>query len=300
MSTVPDAVQQAFETLELPDDATLPQARAAFRDLIAVWHPDKHPTSERLRSRAEAKTKQLNSAWAEIKRWFEGEIVRRAAREAGARREQEQRRAEAASQHVEANARAERVRERSQREERDRQAKLQEELQRRREEDEAKFIKMVRYLATARNELLTAKHEMTEATAAAESELASGGATEATAARLVTAGQAHERANGRLDRWIAAVAKLPSDSRRSEALTEARRVFAADFDYSRHNELVATLAKLAARRAKLGRVVAVGSFVVGNGLAIGVLNGLSGGAQDFCCNLAVLANVLVFCLLVWG
>ncbi len=48
--------------LELPDGATLDDARRAHRELIQVWHPDRHLHNAKLKGRAEAKSKQLNAA----------------------------------------------------------------------------------------------------------------------------------------------------------------------------------------------------------------------------------------------
>ncbi len=43
--------------------ASLEEAKMAWRDLISIWHPDRHNGNKRLRRKAEEKTKQLNEAW---------------------------------------------------------------------------------------------------------------------------------------------------------------------------------------------------------------------------------------------
>ncbi len=52
----------ALKILGLDIGASDVEIREAYRDLVAVWHPDKHATNERLRQRAEAMMKRLNVA----------------------------------------------------------------------------------------------------------------------------------------------------------------------------------------------------------------------------------------------
>src|ERR1035437_2444597 len=52
-----------LELFALPDSFTEAQLKQAYRDLIQVWHPDKHAHHERLRLKAEEKTKEINQAY---------------------------------------------------------------------------------------------------------------------------------------------------------------------------------------------------------------------------------------------
>lgn len=57
-------LEQAYDTLELDAGATLAEARAAYLDLVKVWHPDRYMAGEeRLRRKAEEKLKAINAAW---------------------------------------------------------------------------------------------------------------------------------------------------------------------------------------------------------------------------------------------
>jgi hypothetical protein len=60
----------AFEILGVAGDATPDQVKLAFRDLAQVWHPDRFANSERLRSRAEAKMREINCAYDYLKQHF--------------------------------------------------------------------------------------------------------------------------------------------------------------------------------------------------------------------------------------
>lgn len=57
----------ALKVLDLLPSASSAEAEAAYRDLIKVWHPDRFPTDERLRMKAEEKTKQLTEAMTVIR-----------------------------------------------------------------------------------------------------------------------------------------------------------------------------------------------------------------------------------------
>lgn len=59
-----DELRKAYETLDLEPGASLEDVRAAYRDLVKVWHPDRyHNESERLRLRAEERLKRITSAY---------------------------------------------------------------------------------------------------------------------------------------------------------------------------------------------------------------------------------------------
>jgi hypothetical protein len=52
-----------LELFDLPESFTEAQLKQAYHDLIQVWHPDKHAHHERLRLKAEEKTKEINQAY---------------------------------------------------------------------------------------------------------------------------------------------------------------------------------------------------------------------------------------------
>lgn len=59
--------ETAFQTLGISEDASPQQIKQAWRDMLAVWHPDKHMGNERLRRKAEEQTKRINEAYDRIK-----------------------------------------------------------------------------------------------------------------------------------------------------------------------------------------------------------------------------------------
>src|ERR1017187_535362 len=52
-----------LELFDLPDFFSEAQLKQAYRDLVQVWHPDKHAHHERLRIKAEEKMKEINQAY---------------------------------------------------------------------------------------------------------------------------------------------------------------------------------------------------------------------------------------------
>ena len=52
-----------LELFDLPDAFTEAQLKQAYHDLVQVWHPDKHSHNERLRQKADEKTKEINQAY---------------------------------------------------------------------------------------------------------------------------------------------------------------------------------------------------------------------------------------------
>jgi len=60
-----------YRTLDLPKDADYKQAKQQKNDLLQVWHPDKHQKNERMRKKAEKKTREINDAWQEVEKYFE-------------------------------------------------------------------------------------------------------------------------------------------------------------------------------------------------------------------------------------
>lgn len=56
-------VREALEILALRPGATPAEVKAAYRDLVKVWHPDRFGGDVRLRTKAEDKLKELNEAY---------------------------------------------------------------------------------------------------------------------------------------------------------------------------------------------------------------------------------------------
>jgi len=52
-----------YHVLEIGPEASLEEARQAYRDLIAVWHPDRYAHNPRLQAKAEEKLKAINTAF---------------------------------------------------------------------------------------------------------------------------------------------------------------------------------------------------------------------------------------------
>ena len=60
-----------YRTLELSKGVDYKSARQQKNDLLLVWHPDKHQKNERVRKKAEKKTREINEAWQEIEKYFQ-------------------------------------------------------------------------------------------------------------------------------------------------------------------------------------------------------------------------------------
>ena len=58
--------ETAFQTLGISENASPQEIKQAWRDMLAVWHPDKHMGNERLRRKAEEQTKRINEAYDRI------------------------------------------------------------------------------------------------------------------------------------------------------------------------------------------------------------------------------------------
>jgi curved DNA-binding protein CbpA len=67
---VPMNLKKSFEILEIGLDATEAEAKQAYKDLVAVWHPDRFSHNPRLRRKAEEKLKEANLAFETVKAFF--------------------------------------------------------------------------------------------------------------------------------------------------------------------------------------------------------------------------------------
>ncbi len=63
----------AFKTLELSPESSREEVRLAYRDLIQVWHPDKHYSNDRLREKASEKLKEINRAYDFLREYYKGD-----------------------------------------------------------------------------------------------------------------------------------------------------------------------------------------------------------------------------------
>jgi DnaJ-class molecular chaperone len=59
-------LKQCFDILELDYDASLEEAKQAYKDIVNVWHPDRFSHSPRLKEKAEKKLKEINVAYARV------------------------------------------------------------------------------------------------------------------------------------------------------------------------------------------------------------------------------------------
>ena len=62
-SRLPMNLKKSFEILEIGIDASKDEARQAYKDLVAVWHPDRFSHNPRLKRKAEEKLKEANLAF---------------------------------------------------------------------------------------------------------------------------------------------------------------------------------------------------------------------------------------------
>lgn len=58
---------RAYRILGLPPGAAADQVKAAYRDLVQVWHPDRFPADSRLRAKAERNLQRINAAYEVLK-----------------------------------------------------------------------------------------------------------------------------------------------------------------------------------------------------------------------------------------
>jgi DnaJ-class molecular chaperone len=63
-------IRRCFEVLELDRDATIEDARQAYKDLVSVWHPDRFGNNPRLKRKAERKLLELNLAFEKVQSYL--------------------------------------------------------------------------------------------------------------------------------------------------------------------------------------------------------------------------------------
>ena len=56
-------IQHCLKILELDEKATLDDAKACYKDLVNIWHPDRFSNNPRLKQKAEDKLKEINVAY---------------------------------------------------------------------------------------------------------------------------------------------------------------------------------------------------------------------------------------------
>ena len=67
---MPMNIRKSFEILEIGADATEDEARQAYKDIVAVWHPDRFSHNPRLKKKAEEKLKEANLAFETVQIFF--------------------------------------------------------------------------------------------------------------------------------------------------------------------------------------------------------------------------------------
>jgi curved DNA-binding protein CbpA len=56
-------IRQCFDVLELDSNASLDEAKQAYKDMVNIWHPDRFSNNPRLKQKAEDKLKEINEAY---------------------------------------------------------------------------------------------------------------------------------------------------------------------------------------------------------------------------------------------
>lgn len=56
-------IKKCFEILELDPNASIDEAKQAYKDIVNVWHPDRFSHNSRLKEKAEKKLKEINVAY---------------------------------------------------------------------------------------------------------------------------------------------------------------------------------------------------------------------------------------------
>ena len=85
-----EEIHSAYQTLELPIGANLPQVQKAWRKMVQVWHPDRVAHNPDLQRQVEERTKQINNARDILERYLiDGDIPRSRPRPSAQSRKQE-------------------------------------------------------------------------------------------------------------------------------------------------------------------------------------------------------------------
>ena len=56
-------IRQCFDVLELESNASMDEAKQAYKDMVNIWHPDRFSNNPRLKQKAEDKLKEINEAY---------------------------------------------------------------------------------------------------------------------------------------------------------------------------------------------------------------------------------------------
>jgi curved DNA-binding protein CbpA len=56
-------IRRCLDILELKHDATIDEAKQAYKDMVNIWHPDRFSSNPRLKQKAEDKLKEINEAY---------------------------------------------------------------------------------------------------------------------------------------------------------------------------------------------------------------------------------------------
>ncbi|MCD6265615.1 MAG: J domain-containing protein [Deltaproteobacteria bacterium] len=60
-------IRRCLDILELKPDATLNEAKQAYKDMVNIWHPDRFSNNPRLKQKAEDRLKEVNEAYEMVK-----------------------------------------------------------------------------------------------------------------------------------------------------------------------------------------------------------------------------------------
>ena len=66
-------IEQSFEILELDRGASTDEIKQSYKDIVAVWHPDRFSNNPRLKQKAEEKLKEVNVAYDTLKSYLSSE-----------------------------------------------------------------------------------------------------------------------------------------------------------------------------------------------------------------------------------
>lgn len=67
-----ETLESNLKALDLSKGATFDQVKAAYRELVKIWHPDRFAHDAKLQTRANAKLVEINAAYERLRVHFEG------------------------------------------------------------------------------------------------------------------------------------------------------------------------------------------------------------------------------------